>query len=270
VEDFRFCMDVSYQTCTHILHSPKYKTRVLLFFLIHHVKCWVLPYTHAQKYTHVRCCLALMHRVTHMLGVALHWCIEEVHMSGFALHACTELHTCRVLPCTHAQKRYIHVGCCLALMHRRGTHMSGVALHACSELHTCQVLPCTHAQSYTHVGCHLALMHRDAHIGCHLALIHRGTHMSDVALHTCPELHTCWVLPCTHAQRCARWCHLTLMHRVTHIFIIIEDGELGQQLHAGSFCIRVNVLTAVFMPFGLFTTWCISNRQPLVMLNVVV
>jgi hypothetical protein len=36
------------------------------------------------------------------------------------------------------------------------------------------------------------------------------------------------------------------MHRVTHTFIIIEDGEVGQQLCAGSFCIRVNVLTAVF------------------------
>jgi hypothetical protein len=36
------------------------------------------------------------------------------------------------------------------------------------------------------------------------------------------------------------------MHRGTHIFIIVEDGEVGQQLYAGSFCIRVNVLTAVF------------------------
>jgi hypothetical protein len=36
------------------------------------------------------------------------------------------------------------------------------------------------------------------------------------------------------------------MHRGTHIFIIIEDGEVGQQLYAGSFCIRVTVLTAVF------------------------
>jgi len=36
------------------------------------------------------------------------------------------------------------------------------------------------------------------------------------------------------------------MHRSIHIFIIIEDGEVGQQLYAGSLCIRVNVLTAVF------------------------
>jgi len=36
------------------------------------------------------------------------------------------------------------------------------------------------------------------------------------------------------------------MHRVTHIFIITEDGEVGQQLYAGSVCVKVNVLTAVF------------------------
>jgi len=43
----------------------------------------------------------------------------------------------------------------------------------------------------------------------------------------------CWVLPCTHAQS------------YTH-FHYTEDGAVGQQLYAGSFCVRVNVLTAAF------------------------
>jgi len=36
------------------------------------------------------------------------------------------------------------------------------------------------------------------------------------------------------------------MHTATHIFIIAEDGAVRQQLYAGSFCIRINVLTAAF------------------------
>ena len=46
------------------------------------------------------------------------------------------------------------------------------------------------------------------------------------------------------------------MHRATHRFIITEDGAVGQQLYAGSFCVRVNVLTAAF-----YVLWFVHFKQ---------
>jgi hypothetical protein len=108
-------------------------------------------------------------------------------------------------------------------------------------------------------------------VRCRLALMHSVAHMLSVALHSCTELYTCEVLPCTHAQSCTHVeCRLALMHRVTHTFIIIEDGEVGQQLCAGSFCIRVNVFTAVFYVLWFVYQMVRFKQAGLMVLNVLV